>query len=646
MTSSSRTIPPLVPYALVLFVSSVGSIFLNDPRPAFLAVALVSIWDFLLTLRRRQIFSALRHAVMPREGISRRLWHVFSEVLLQARVIRDRPLVGIGHALVLWGFFAFAWVSLRHLSLGLRGFEHAPTEGDWYDAFAAAWAVAVLVGIIGLSFRRFVLRPKVLGALSGTSAIVAVLIAALMITHITTWRVFSAGSLAWEMNWWVHTLSFFGLLVVIPKSKHLHLVLAPIAIFFRPETVSGIRPLRSEEDFGMIRFQDLSWKDVLDINACVECGRCTEVCPANRSGGTLDPKQIILQMQHGLLAGGEIVAGKAEGGGATWVTEQDLFQCLTCGACEYACPVGIEHVGSKILDLRRGLVSEGRVENEKLVQLFTVMERAPHNPWGMGGSTREKLVEAEKFPLFDGSQEWLFWMGCGLSYDAHGQKVAQAMRKILDVAGVSWGVLAHETCCGEPARRAGNEVLFLQLSEALVEVFRSKKVRKIFSCCPHCTTMLDVDYRQVAAYQELGITVKHHSELISELLPRLPVAVSSERVTFHDPCYLARGRGITHQPRQILAACGVHVQEMEHSGTRTTCCGAGGAQLFIAEDTAARQAQRVNHLRFAEVMATGSPSVAVACPYCPIMLQDAAIHAGRDTMPIEDIAEILARHLR
>ena len=647
MSSPAKATPPMLAPGLVLLAGLAAAYLLNEERLAFFAVAAVSVWDFLRTLHRRGMFTVLRQAVLPREGFGPRLWRVFSEVLLQSRVIRDRPLAGTLHALVFWGFFAFAWVSAKHLWLGVSGFEHAAEGSSWYDAFAAVWAVAVLIGILGLSFRRFVLRPKVLGPLSATSAIVAVLIALLMVTHITAWQVFSPGSASWKVNWWVHTLSFFGLLAVIPKSKHLHLVLAPFAIFLRPETTSTMRPLRNEDDFGMIRFQDLSWKDVLDIHACVECGRCTDVCPANRSGGSLNPKEIILQMQRGMMAGGDIIAGPGagDGSGATWITETDLFQCLSCGACEYACPVGIEHVGSKILDLRRGLVSEGRVENEKLVQVFNVMERAPHNPWGIGRSMREKLVQGESFPLFDGSQEWLFWLGCGLSYDAHGQKVAQAMRKVLDAAGVSWGVLGYETCCGEPARRAGNEYLYLQLSEALIEVFRSQKVKKIVSCCPHCTTMLDVDYRQVAAYTELGITVKHHSELITDLLPKLRISPGKEQVTFHDPCYLARGRGITEQPRKILAACGVEVREMKNSGTHTTCCGAGGGQLFIAEDKAERKEKRVNHLRFAEVVASGAPALAVACPYCPIMLQDSAIHAGREEMPIEDIAEIVARHL-
>jgi Fe-S oxidoreductase len=634
----------LIP-ALLLAVALVLSVALREGRIFFFALGAVSIWDFLRTLQRRGIFSALRQAELPGGNLAGRLWRVLSEVVLQTRVIRERPLVGLAHAIVLWGFLVFAWVSARHLWLGVRGLEHAGAEHHWYDAFAAVWAAAVLVAIGGLSYRRFVLRPAALGPLSGTSAIVAALIAVLMVTHILAWGVLPAGTAAWKANWWAHTAAFFGMLVVIPKSKHLHLLLGPVAIFFRSDRVSALRPLRNEEDFGMIRFQDLAWKDVLDIHACVECGRCTDVCPAHRSGGTLDPKQIILRMQHGMLAGGDIVAGTVDGRPA-WVSEKDLFQCLSCGACEYACPVGIEHVGRKILDLRRGLVSEGRVENEKLVELFNVMERAPHNPWGIGRSAREKFIQRENFPLFDGSQEWLFWLGCGLNYDAQGQKVAVAMSRILNAAGVSWGVLAEETCCGEPARRSGNEYLYLQLSETLIEQFRQRKVKQILSCCPHCTTMLDVDYRQIPAYQELGIRVRHHSEMIAELLPKLPLERAPRPVTYHDPCYLARVRGVTEAPRAVLSAAGLELKEMQHSRTSTSCCGAGGGQIFIAEDIKESERQRVNHMRFAEVISTGAPAVAVACPNCRIMLQDAAIHAGRDSMPVEDIAEVIARQLK
>jgi Fe-S oxidoreductase len=256
------------------------------------------------------------------------------------------------------------------------------------------------------------------------------------------------------------------------------------------------------------------------------------------------------------------------------------------------------------------------------------------------------LIEAKQFPLFDGSQEWLFWLGCGLSFDPHGQMVASAMKQILDAAGVSWGVLARETCCGEPARRAGNEYLYLQLSEKLIESFAKNRVKKILSCCPHCTTMLDKDYRQIPSYAELGIRVMHHSEFLEELLPELPLQPANGNVTYHDPCYLARSRGITEAPRHILSACGVSLKEPSAHGRNTSCCGAGGAQLFITEDRREEARERANQRRFAQLAETKASTIAVACPYCPIMLRDASGHAKRDDMAILDIAEILASRLK
>jgi len=618
-------------------------------RAAFCALALASAWFFLATINRRLSSILTRRWDVQLDHIPKRLWRVFVEVFLQYRVVRDRPLVGILHAAVMWGFLAFAWVRLEHLKLGLLGFAHAEPLHDWYGTFAAVWAFAVIVGMLGLSFRRFVLRPKALGKLSATSGLVAFLIIALMVTYLLGWGVFPAGSMGWKVNWWLHTISFFSILVVIPQSKHLHLLLSPVTIFLRSETTSAIRPLREEgEDLGIIHFKDFDAKDVLDVNACVECGRCTQFCPANLAGETLNPKEVILDLQRGFVSGGELVAGTPEEKAEkkVFVSEVYLFQCLSCGACEYVCQVGIEHVGRKILDLRRGLVSEGRVNNEKVVQLFTTMERAPHNPWGIAQDARQKLIDANHFPIFDGKQEWLFWLGCGLSFDPHGQVVALAMKQILDASGVSWGVLARETCCGEPARRAGNEYLFLQLSEKLIEMFGGASVKKIVSCDPHCTTMLDKDYRQSEAYRKLGIRVLHHSEMIAQLLPRLSVQPSASAATFHDPCYLARGRGITAEPREILRAAGVAITETAHHGANTQCCGAGGAQLFIADDSRGHDKGRVNQLRFAQLAETGMSTVVVACPYCPIMIRDAANHAKRDDMEILDLAEVVARGIR
>jgi len=604
---------------------------------------------FLRTVKRRGILRWPRPGEVYLDHLTGRLWRTFLEVILQSRVVRDRPVAGILHALIVWGFLAFAWISARHFYVGFRGLDTATGSRTWYGDFAAGWALAVLVGILGLSFRRFVLRPAALGRLSATSGIVAALITLLMVTYLLGYCVLQVGTAAWEANWWAHTLAFLGMLVIIPQSKHLHLVLAPLAIFFRPDKTSATRALHEDgEDLGLVRFKELGWKDVLDVNACVECGRCTQFCPANITGGSLSPKEVILNMQHGLLAGGDLIAGTVDEQKEhrAWVTDDDLFQCLSCGACEYVCPVGIEHVGRKILDLRRGLVSEGRVEDEKIVQLFTTMERAPHNPWGIAQDTRQKLVQSKQFPAFDGSQEWLFWLGCGLSFDPHGQAVAVAMKEILDAAKITWGVLSRETCCGEPARRAGNEYLYLQLSEKLIESFRNNKVKKILSCCPHCTMMLDRDYRQIAAYNELGIHVMHHTEFLAEVLPKLSLKTSSETVAFHDPCQLSRGRGVTEEPRWVLEACGVSLREPAHHGANTFCCGAGGAQLFLADDRREENKERVNQRRFAEMMETKASAIAVACPYCPIMLRDAAGHAKREDVAILDVAELVASRLQ
>src|SRR6202035_1252771 len=242
-------------------------------RAAFAALSIGSVWLFLATVNRRLSSIFTRRGDISLDNIPKRLWRVFVEVILQYRVVRDRPLVGILHALVVWGFLVFAWVSAEHLKLGFLGLEHAEPMQSWYGTFAAVWACAVIVGIVGLTFRRFVLKPKVLGKLSATSGLVAFLITALMVTYLLGWRMFPVRSAAWKVNWWMHTVAFFSILIVIPQSKHLHLLLSPITIFLRSETTSVMRPLRDEgEDLGMIHFKDFDAKDILDINACVECG--------------------------------------------------------------------------------------------------------------------------------------------------------------------------------------------------------------------------------------------------------------------------------------------------------------------------------------------------------------------------------------
>lgn len=617
-----------------------------------LALALLSSATYFVRVLRQRLapMLAARERNLPLDRVFRRLLAVAAEVLVQTRVIRDRPVAGLLHALVMWGFFAFAWVSLEHLAVGFIGLDDVGGGHSWYAHFAGAWSVLVLIGIVGLSFRRFVLRPRVLGQhLSGTSALVASLIVGLMVTYIVDWLYVEPPGIAWRVNWWLHTTALLGMLWLIPNSKHLHLVLAPVAIFFRGNVTSTMRALRDDDDddFGMLSFGDLSQKDVLDVHSCVECGRCTDNCPANIIGGSLDPKKIVLQLQKGLRAGGEVIAGDEAlvAQGKAWISEQDLFQCLSCGACEQACPVGIEHVGLKILDLRRGLVSEGRTGNEKLADMFTTMERSPHNAWGVSQQVRRKLLRAARLPRYSPGDTWLLWLGCGCNYDAHGHELVRAMQKLMDAAGLDWGVLPMETCCGEPARRAGNEYLYLELSVRVIDQLRSKRVKRIVTCDPHCARMLDVDYRQQPEFEDLGIEVVHHTELLASVAESLSLRPSSARITLHDPCYLARGRSVIDPPRSLLRSLGADLVEMEHHGTRTFCCGAGGAQLFIADDSVELPGGRVNYRRFAEAEATGADTLAVACPYCPIMLRDAAGHAAREDIRVVDVAQLLAERL-
>ena len=636
-------------------------VFLGLSSTIFTLLFTISLIYFVFVILVSRKLLPTNYKLLLPDNIGTGLKRVFFEVLLQTKVIRHHPLVGAMHAFVMWGFLAFLPITVGHLWVGLNNLSVTNwLVRGWYGDFVAIWSVLVIIGMLKFVHRRFRVRPKELGnKLSVTSGLISIAIIFLMVTYLLDWtsllvaayfpdwQFLSEYSLSWKINWWIHTLSFLAMFWIIPNSKHLHLLLAPLNIFLGSDTMNTMQPLDlANEDLGLVNFSQLSWKDILDVNSCVECGRCTNVCPANLSGGTLDPKYIILNMQKGLLGGGELIAGSQEEqrSGKVWISETDLFECTTCGACKQVCPVGIDHVSSKIIDIRRGLVSVGDTDNPRLAKLFTTMERAPHNPWGITSETRRKFVKEANFPIFDGGQEWLFWLGCGNSYDPHGQKVAKAMQKIFEASGVSWGVLENEVCCGEPARRAGNELVYLTLAEKVNEIFVARKVKKIVTCCPHCTTMFDKDYRQLSDYESMGIKVYHHTELIHSVLPKLSLAPDSGTVTYHDPCYLARGRKIIDQPRDILRSCGAEIKEMSRCKSDTFCCGAGGAQIFIADDKNEHGGERINHMRFSEAESTGAETIVVACPYCPIMLRDAATHVD-SKVEILDIAEKIARQL-
>ncbi len=568
----------------------------------------------------------------------RRVWDFFWEVLCQAKVIRERPLPGIAHAFVFWGFCAFAIVTLNHVAVGLgSGFLNpASLIGRFYFYFAAAFAVACAAGIIGLFVRRFLVRPRWLGKdLSYGSGMVALLILVLMVTYLAAFFVADADPVT-RVLWWVHTLALLIFLPLIPHTKHLHLVLSPATVFLSRGGFSQIPPLAGDEDFGLVAGTDLTQLVSLQAYSCVECGRCTEHCPANNTGKILNPKEIILGVRNYLNdlgpASQEPLLGK-------YNSQQAVFQCTTCGACEFQCPVGIEHLPI-LIGLRRGAVNTGAWEDNHGAKLFLALERGS-NALGMSAMERDKFIQKQQFPIFDGTQEYCLWLGCMGGYDPKGREIIADFARVMNYLGTSYGVMRKEKCTGDPVRRLGNDLLFQQLAEANLELLAQNKVKKIVSICPHCVRTIQEDWKEFGTPPE----IEHHSEFLARYADKLPKQKAAgtepaEKIVYHDPCYLGRYRNVYEEPRAVASLAG-DVIEAPRSHERSFCCGAGGGLVFLGEETG----ERVSHVRAQELAATGATTVGTACPFCNTMFRDALASSGEAAPRLMDIAQLTARGL-
>jgi Fe-S oxidoreductase len=547
------------------------------------------------------------------------------DVLLQAKVIRHRPPAGLAHAFVFWGFCAVALVTIDHVAagLGLPLFTRLGWFGDFYRLLAALFAVAVAVSITGLFVRRFLARPKWLGEkVSKESGVIAGLIFLLMLTYLLDY-VFHAG----RINWWVHTLTLAVFLPLVPHTKHLHLVISPVTVFLSRGGFSRIPPLAGDDDFGLDSGKDITRLAALQAYSCVECGRCTEHCPANHTGKVLNPKQIILGVRDYLNEFGpaseEPLLGKH-------LSQEAAFQCTTCGACEYQCPLGIEHLPI-IVGLRRGAVNTGKWEDEYGTKLFLNLERSG-NPLGMPAMERDKFIQKSELPLYDGSQEYCLWLGCMGSYDPQGREIVLSLVTVMRQLGVTFGVLKKEKCSGDSARRLGNDLAFSQLAEENLATIAAAKVKKLLSICPHCVRTISEDWKE---YGEAP-PVEHHSEFLARRLAELPAADPAGDVVFHDPCYLGRYRGVYEAPRQV-AGLGGKVIDPARARETAFCCGAGGGLAFLGEESG----KRVSVERAEELAGTGAGTVAVACPFCNTMFRDALSSSGQ-APKLLDIAQIAA----
>jgi Fe-S oxidoreductase len=601
--------------------------------------------------------------------IGKRIWDFFWEVLCQAKVVRERPLPGLAHAFVFWAFLAFALVTLNHCAtvLGIGVLSPAGPFGRWYFYFAAAFALACAVSILSLFVRRFLVRPKWLGAkVSWESGVIALLIFVLMATYMAAFFVTDTDP-ATRVLWWIHTLALLTFLPLIPHTKHLHLVLSPATVFLSRGGFSQIPPLNGDEDFGLVAGTDLTQLVSLQAYSCVECGRCTEHCPAANTGKLLNPKEIILGVRAYLNdlgpASDQPLLGK-------YNAQEAVFQCTTCGACEFQCPVGIEHVPI-IVGLRRGAVNTGAWEDAHGSKLFLALERGS-NALGLSPAERDKFIQKQELPIFDGTQEYCLWLGCMGGYDPKGREIVADFARVMNYLGTSYGVLRKEKCTGDPVRRLGNDLLFQQLAEANLEALAQNKVKKIVSICPHCVRTIQEDWKEYGTPPE----IEHHSEFLAHFVDKLPTqggghstegargfnplkspnekegalapesrtldapTPGREKIVFHDPCYLGRYRNIYDEPRTVAALAGT-VIEAPRNRERSFCCGAGGGLAFLGEETG----ERVSHNRAAELVATGAQTIGTACPFCNTMFRDALAAAGEGAPLLLDIAQLAARGL-
>jgi Fe-S oxidoreductase len=570
--------------------------------------------------------------------LARRIKAFVWEVLLQGRVIEQRPAAGVAHALVFWGFCAFALITVNHIATGF-GVPFLSREGGFgriYFGFVALFAIAVAISITYLAARRFIERPIWLGKVSPESGIIAGLILLLMLSYLAGFWLPDTGA-GGRAIWWTHTLALLAFLPLIPHTKHLHLMLSPATVFLKRPLFSDIPKLAGDEDFGLVTGKDVTRIEALQSFSCVECGRCTEHCPAYNTGKVLNPKEIILGLRTYLNTEGpssETPLLGAHGSSGGYISEEAAFQCTTCGACEFQCPVGIQHLPI-IVGLRRGAVNTGQWEDTYGTKLFLTMERNG-NSLGLPSNERQNFIEKNKLPIYDGTQEYCLWLGCMGAYDPAGRETILALVKVLKHLDITFGVLKKEKCNGDPARRLGNDLLFSTLAEENLETISQSKAVKLLSICPHCVRTMSVDWREAGRTVE----IEHHSELLARYKARLPVSPERGKVVYHDPCYLGRYRGVYDEPRDVLARS-VDVLEAPRNRERSFCCGAGGGQMFLGEE----KGKRINTARAEELIATGAQTVAAACPFCASMFRDALKTVSDAPPQLLDIVQIVARGL-
>lgn len=637
------------------------------------------------------------------DRLGERVKTMLAEVVPQwcnLKTVTRQDLAGIGHALFFWSFCLFfvSYVIFIGLGdgLGLSAWIKGSAFETVYMSALDVAAVVVIVSLAVAAVRRYVVRPARLEP-SAEAAMILAIIGSLMVLYLiggafeyaarggtTAWPPLT-GALAgllqktglsegalengYRAFWWLHYLVLLGFTVYIPRSKHLHILASPINSFFKqlgpgPKVVLEPIPLAEMEQeqpsFGISRLQDFTWKDMVDLYACAVCGRCHVNCPAQLSGKSLSPRDMLHDLKEHLLeTGPQLLAakpvtptdGRAEGaaemtakaliGGV--ISEDAIWACTTCGACQELCPVSNEHV-RKIIGFRRNLVMTQNAMPETAQTMLRNMQSRGH-PWAGIQSLRLRGdwtadLDLKILGVSAESAETLFWVGCTGALVERNVAATLSMTRVLKAAGVDFAVLGEaETCCGDPARRAGSECDFQLMAEQNIEVFKTFGVKQIITACPHCYNTLKNEYPRFGS----AVKVTHYTQFIAELVGRGKLKLSNgvdSKLTYHDPCYLGRYNDVYAEPRATLQAIpGANLVEMERSRKMALCCGGGGGHMWIEEQPGTT---KINQLRLDDAVKTGADTVVTACPFCLQMFEESIEHRGiKDSLKTRDFIEVV-----
>jgi Fe-S oxidoreductase len=647
------------------------------------------------------------------DRIPERIVQFVKFVLGQSKLLQE-AYGGSMHFLIFWGFmilgltianFLFEGLGIKFADLPvlsvLAPFQNGNslpfTEGFFpYHVVMDTFILLVLITMGMAYFRRLVLRPERM-ELTGQALIILTLITLMMLSDLMlsgakivegaslpggylsflTAKVWEAAGLteasaksAYTVSWWLHWFVFWGFLNYLPLSKHQHIMAAPFNSFLHSlEPKGALQPIPNlaeqmenfdeKTKFGANSIPDFTWKQLLDGVTCQECGRCQDLCPAYTTGKALSPKKLHLDLKHVMLEEGHKPAGAERKNliSDEHFSQEFIWACTTCRGCEWACPVLNEHI-QKIVDLRRYLtLMEGNLPAEGQVALQNIEKNS--NPWGVGFDQRAKWTEGLDVPVFgelsdqDRMQiEYCYYVGCSGSFDERNKKIAQNMVKIMKDAGVKFAILgAEEACCGDTARRLGNEYLYQILALQNMNTMFGYGVKKIVTACPHGFNTIKNEYPLFAAEAKKenpdftwDVQVVHASQLIGDLLATGKLKTSKKvelELAFHDSCYLGRHNDLYQVPRQAMAAVGVKLKEMPRHGEQSFCCGAGGGRMWLEE-----HGEKINVNRTKEAIATGAKGVAVNCPFCLTMFEDGIKDQGQEEkMKVYDLTELVAQAL-